>query len=388
MRPSTDWTYVWLLIVIGICAAMQVGKVPPALSALQSELGFDIVVGAWVVSMFSAIGAAAGCLAGWIADRFGARVTVIAGLLGMAAASAAGGVAHDAASLLVSRAVEGMAFVIVVVAIPSLLTDSAHGHDRQVVLGFWGIYMPTGMAIAFVLTPAVLASWDWRVLWQMNALLLVALAVALGMLRRAPAGSTTRGSLNPADFGRAVLRRGPLLLALTFACYTFQYLAVFGLFPTMLEEAGVSPQQAGNLTAAAAAANAVGNVVAGRLLARRVEARRLILGGSLGMAVIVVGVFLPLLSPTVRCWMAVGFAGVGGLVPASIFASVPAVAGGNSAATTMGLVMQASHMGQLLGPPVVAAVATWAGGWQISPIVLVPVALLAVLAGGLVKAGR
>jgi len=77
------------------------------------------------------------------------------------------------------------------------------------------------------------------------------------------------------------------------------------------------------------------------------------------------------------------FSGFGGLIPASIFASVPAATPQQgSPATTMGFVVQASHFGQLIGPPIVAAVATAAGGWQLSVLVLVPAALIA-LAGAL-----
>jgi hypothetical protein len=46
-----------------------------------------------------------------------------------------------------------------------------------------------------------------------------------------------------------------------------------------------------------------------------------------------------------------------------------------STATTMGLVVQFSHVGQLAGPPAVAAVAAAAGGFQWSALVLIPAAL-------------
>ena len=45
----------------------------------------------------------------------------------------------------------------------------------------------------------------------------------------------------------------------------------------------------------------------------------------------------------------------------------------------MGWVVQASHVGQLMGPPAVAAVA--GAGWQLAPAVLVPAALAALLVG-------
>jgi hypothetical protein len=41
----------------------------------------------------------------------------------------------------------------------------------------------------------------------------------------------------------------------------------------------------------------------------------------------------------------------------------------------MGFVVQFSHVGQLAGPPAVAAVAAAAGGFQLSALVLIPAAL-------------
>jgi hypothetical protein len=40
-------------------------------------------------------------------------------------------------------------------------------------------------------------------------------------------------------------------------------------------------------------------------------------------------------------------------------------------ATTVGWVQQLSALGQFVGPPVVAALAAQAGGWQLTPLVTV-----------------
>jgi hypothetical protein len=46
----------------------------------------------------------------------------------------------------------------------------------------------------------------------------------------------------------------------------------------------------------------------------------------------------------------------------------------------MGIVVQSSHLGQLLGPPTVALVAATVGGWHASPLVLIPVAAIGLAA--------
>jgi MFS family permease len=184
----TRWAYVGLLLACGIGSSMQVGKVPPALGAVQRDLHLGLVGGAWVISMFSIVGAALGCLAGSAVDRMGPHRAATGGLFGIAAASVAGSFAQLPWVLLASRALEGMAFVVVVVAIPSLLVASASQADRRFVPALWGIYMPIGMAISLATAQSVLLAYGWRVLWQIDAAVLLLLGVGLLLVPCATAG--------------------------------------------------------------------------------------------------------------------------------------------------------------------------------------------------------
>jgi MFS family permease len=377
----SDWLRIGALVLAGVVAAMQIGKVPPSLSSLRAELGVGLVASGWILSMFSAVGALFGSLAGVFADRFGSRQVTVVSLLVMALASAVGGTAHSALLLLISRAVEGSGFVVTVVAVPSLLVAAAVERDRRFVPALWGAYMPVGIAIAMAVSPLILSTLGWRPLWELNAALLagLALGVAWSTARaRAPQvhvhaqiGGIQRASL---------LQPGALLLAATFACYTFQFLSVLGFLPTILQEHGSSPRAAGALTALAVLANAFGNLSAGWLFTRAVAPRRLIAAATIAMAAAELIVFSPRFSSSLQYLAAVAFSAIGGLVPASIFTAIPRVAPPEARSTTMGIVVQASHIGQLVGPPAVAAVAAAMGGWPASPWVLVPIAAVGLAA--------
>ncbi len=180
---STRWNYVGLLLACGIGASMQVGKVPPALGYVQRDLHLGLVVGAWVISMFSVVGATLGCLTGSIVDRIGPHRAATGGLFGIAAASLFGSFAASPGALLLSRALEGMAFVLAVVAIPSLLVASASESDRRFVPALWGMYMPTGMALSLATAQPVLHGYGWRVLWQADAAVLLLLGLGLLLVR-------------------------------------------------------------------------------------------------------------------------------------------------------------------------------------------------------------
>jgi CP family cyanate transporter-like MFS transporter len=71
------------------------------------------------------------------------------------------------------------------------------------------------------------------------------------------------------------------------------------------------------------------------------------------------------LSPTLRYAAVLVFSGVGGVIPATLFALAVRLAPSESTlATTVGWVQQWSSLGQMLGPPAVAWVASRVGGWQ------------------------
>jgi MFS family permease len=377
----SDWTRIWVLVLAGVVSAMQIGKVPPALSLLREDLSVGLVASAWILSMFSALGALFGSMAGAFADRFGSRHVTVASLLVMAVASAIGGTAHGAMLLLVSRAVEGSGFVVTVVAVPSLLSAAAIERDRRFVPSLWGTYMPVGMAVALAASPLFLSALGWRPLWELNAALLAGLAIAVAWSNSRANMSGARHSTQFGGVLRAsLLRPGALLLAATFACYTFQFLAIMGFLPTILQERGISSKAAGGLTALAVIANAFGNLTAGWLFTRRVAPRLLICAAMIGMIGAELIVFSPWFSSSLQYLAAVAFSAIGGLVPASIFTAIPNVAAAEARSTTMGIVVQASHIGQLAGPPAVAAVAAAVGGWHASPLVLVPVAAVGLAA--------
>ena len=373
---ATRWAYVSLLLACGIGAAMQVGKVPPALGFVQRDLHLGLVAGAWVISMFSVVGATLGCLAGSIVDRMGAHRAACGGLFCIAAASLGGSVAQLPWALLASRALEGMAFVMVVVAIPSLLVASASESDLRFVPALWGIYMPTGMAVSLASAQPILHAFGWRALWQVDATVLVLLGIALLL---APAPSLVlRGRALPSlrELLRSVWHAGPVLLGLIFACYTGQYMAVMSFLPTLLQIQGTTARAAGLLSALAVMANAAGNLAGGALVARGARPWRLMSAACLAMLIAGAGIYLYAFPPTLRYLLVMLLSAAGGLIPAAIFALLPRIARDRqSTATTMGFVVQCSHVGQLAGPPAVAAVAAAAGGFQLSALVLMPCAV-------------
>ncbi|MBL8341397.1 MAG: MFS transporter [Rubrivivax sp.] len=407
-----------VVILGGVCAALHVGKLPPAIPALQQALGLSLVQAGFLLSMVQLAGMCAGLAFGALADGLGARRSMLVGLVVLAVASAAGAGATTAPWLMALRASEGFGFLLVVLAAPALVRRLVAPERLSLMLGLWGAYMPLGTTLALLGGPLLIGALGWPAWWA--ALSVLSAAMAIWLARRVPAPSPAAvapqaqqarqpGSAPVApqpgasiaaqtlgSMGRAfgALRRqlpitlragGPWLLAVAFAVYSGQWLAVIGFLPTVYAAAGVAPASAGLLTALVAAANMAGNVVAGRLLHRGARPVRLLRVGYTTMMLAALVAFAPWAWPGaaaavgavggpaadatawVRYAAALAFSGVGGLVPATLFTlAVPATPRAGSLSSTAGWMQQWSAAGQFFGPPLVAWVAAAVGGWHLT----------------------
>ena len=403
-------------------AALHIGKLPPAIPVLQSQMGVTLVQAGFLLSMVQLAGMLVGVLVGLAADGFGLRRSLLWGLGVLAVASGLGALATQPEALLALRALEGLGVLLVVLPAPSLIRQTVAPVQLPRLLGLWGAYMPTGTALALLTGPVVLGVMGWVGWWAAMALLTACMwGLAWQGLPRPglPAGQAgvqahngiatptslptplpvltaitgphphphppSSGAAHPVTDLRAtnalaqvglsawarlqqtLTARGPWLVALAFAMYSSQWLAVVGFLPSVYAQAGVSGGLAGVLTAGVCAANIVGNVVAGRLLQRGMAARWLLNAGFVTMGLMAWLAFHPLTAqvPVGRFASVLLFSAVGGLIPGTLFSMAVALAPSPSTvSTTVGWVQQCSSTGQFAGPPVVAWVAAQLGGWH------------------------
>lgn len=374
--PTTDWWLVAFVVTAGIAASLQIGKAAIAIPLLQAETGYDLAVLGWVSSIFAVLGLFGGVPVGALATRFGDRRILLLGLALLAFGSALGAGTSGFAPLLACRLIEGTGFLMVSVSGPALLRRCVAERDREIAMALWSCFMPAGMALAMLLGPLF---GNWRAIWLAGAAF--ALLAALAVLLRVPAGVggakiSWRGLA--ADAGSMFLARGPVLLALCFALYAMMFFAVLSFLPVLLiERMGSSLALAGLLSGLATAGNILGNLLAGVLLRRRVNRALLLAAASGAMGLAALFVFLPLLPAVGAFLCGVLFAMAGGFIPATLLSTAAAIAPRpNLVPTAIGLLMQGSNLGQVLGPAVVGLVISgigWSGAAGL-------VAILALLA--------
>jgi predicted MFS family arabinose efflux permease len=364
----------FLVVAGGIAAALHVGKLPTALPVLRDALGITLVQAGFLLSLVQFAGMLLGLVSGLAADALGLKRTMCGGLLLLAAASALGAFALSANALMILRAVEGLGFLLATMPAPGLIRRLVSPGHVNVALGLWGAYMPVGTAIALLCGPPVMHIVGWRGWWMLLAAIACAMSAWLWISLPAdpPRASSASARMWAARLQQTLRARGPWLVATTFAVYSAQWLAVIGFLPTMYAQAGLASAWAGAATALAALVNMTGNVAAGRLLQRGVPAAWLLRIGFIAMMAGALVAFSdvweavdPLASGAIRYVGVLVFSSVGGLIPGTLFSLAVRLAPGESTvSTTVGWMQQWSAIGQFAGPPVVATIASLAGGWQ------------------------
>lgn len=365
----TRWGHVTIAVLGGIAAALHVGKVPPAIPLLRSELGIDLVAAGWLMGLASALGAACGILIGRFTDYLTHRRAMILGLALLIAGSLIGALTHSQMVIFASRVLESVGLIMVSVAAPGLIAASVEPRDTGLAFALWGIWMPVGVAVMMMISPFLLPSFGWQGSWIFAAMLSVIPMVALLAMRLPKpqtAGHPTTSLLTAVKLTAS--RPMSWILSGIFAAYSASFMSVFGFLPTLLiEEMGTGLAAASIMTALAVLANGVGNIFGG-VFARWGAPRWVLIAGPCVMltltAFVVFGHSFPL-------WMRYGasvlYAVSGGVLPATIMGSLPVYAPRRDLVGTFsGFVMQGSNIGQVFGPMLLASIVA-ASGWQGAP---------------------
>jgi MFS family permease len=346
------------------------------LPLIREELRMGLVLAGWILSTFTLIGLVLGSASGAAADALGHRRILLAGLFLQAFGCFLGRMAWVSWLLFLSRILEGLGFLLVIVTAPALIFKVSRTRDMRLALSGWSCYIPIGVSIIMLVAPVLTSRYGWRGLWIINGILLFGYALLLAWFTRAQAHVKTRRRTTLLtllkDIGTTSTSTGPLLLAFIFSTYSLQWLAVMGFLPTLLmEEHNMGLGGASIFTASVVAINIPGNLTGGWLMSKGAPKSLLIITasaitGSCSLLIYASGLSLP-----IRYAGCLLFSGIGGLLPAALFSGVPIHAPRpDLVATTNGIVMQGSQLGQTVGPPILALLVSHHGGWHVGPWLL------------------
>jgi len=373
-----------LLVAAGIVAAFHVGKVPPALPSIRAELGATLRQAGWLLSTVNLMTAVGGMAIALTADRLGHRRLVIFGTALCLASSSIGAMVGDVDLLLAARVVEGLGFITVVVAIPTLLLRIATPRDQRLAMAFWTTYMPAGAGSMMLVAALVLPDTSWRWAWWISggasAAMLLALLPTLRRRELDPIPTTRRPVL--AEMAEVASSGGPLAIAVCFGAYSCCWFAVIGFLPTLqVERLGMPTSTAAIVTAIVTIVNVAGNLAAGWMLQHGVRRVVIIVGATLSMAVCTIFIFVDGVPDNLRLLLAGLYSAAIGVVPGCLFTAIPVHAPRPQlVGAATGLLMQVSNFGALMGPPITAALVS-AGGWPAAAWLTSVALTVAALAG-------
>lgn len=359
----TDILRLAFLLCCGFGIALQFGRVPASLPAMRTDLDLTLTQSGWIVSTVSVVAAFGGLFAGILAARLGAVTWVALGLALSILGGGLGWMAADASGLIVARVVEGAGFIMAATGLPPLVVRAAGQARAPVALALWGIYLPVGMALMLAVAPLVIAHAGWRGAIIANMAALTALLAGFIVLARPyRAAATPMQAPPPMSTSLAALRADPNVfrLAAIFTLYAAQFLAVMAFLPLVLREAVGG--FAGYATALVVLLNGAGNLIGALGLARGVTSFRLLATGLVMMGLMGALALTGSFPWGVRLAAAAAMSFCGGLVPATLLGGVGHLAMQPSARpAAVGLLLQGAGVGQLAGPPLIAAVVTHYG---------------------------
>lgn len=184
-RSSRRWLPLGVITAAHLMAVLDITVMFVALPSAQHALGMSVGARQWVLTAYTLAFASLLLLGGRLADRFGARHTLVVGVVGFAIASAAGGASFDGAMLIAARAVQGAFGAVLVSSTKSLLVTVYPGeHERARAVAIFGATLTAGMALGLILGGVLTSGLGWR--WCLYVSVAICLVVVPGALRMLP----------------------------------------------------------------------------------------------------------------------------------------------------------------------------------------------------------
>jgi MFS family permease len=372
---ETNWSRVWVAFLAGCVAAFQLGKTFASLTLIIDELSLSLVQAGLILSLFSLIAAFAGAGFGLLSDRIGHVRMALSGLAVSAGGAFLGAIAPDIDVLLLSRLIEGLGFILAIVALPSLISRSASDRDRPLAMGLWGAFMPAGIGLSMIITPVLIEWHGWRGLWNDIGFIMLAWGAILALTFR---GAPTKAGiqLSTAEFITSVLRLGPLLVVTGFICYSSLYQSLTAFLPTILvTDYNVPFAQAARFGAIVVVGNIIGNVSAGWLIGRGFKPWKLLTVSFIAMGLCAMLVFATFSEPAIKIVAGFLFSAFGGMFPGTAFVLAARYSPSPSHMALMaGFMLQGAGIGQTIGPMMVSSVVEFSADWNSANLVVVAMA--------------
>lgn len=372
-----------MLLLAGVFAGTQLGKISPLVDWYRDEVGFSLVLIGWLTSMIAIFVALVALPAGWAIEFVGIRRIFVAASVLLVGGGFALAMFQEPTAILAARMVEGAGYLVLVIAIPAIASAVAAPSWRAPVLAAWGGFVPVGFAAADFLAGWVLPLAGPEIyLLAATAIFAVLAALAAVLLARVPDWSAemARSPVEVAGGSFSATLNGPVLLvALAFGIYVVLSVGFFNFMPTFVASGSSAILFSAGIVALLVP---LGNL-ATSVLVRGGNGRFVAMLAAAGFATTAAAAVPAFAADTAMLATAavILVAISGGVTASALFASVPfIVPRAGSASVAIGLIAQAGGFATVVGPPLAGHVIdnyAWTGfGWFMAGWAVVGIASL------------
>ena len=309
----------------GLLFGYDTGVISGALLFIREAFHLSTAMQGVVASIALAGATAGAAMAGWAADRFGRRITLIVTAATFVLGSLISAVAPDTTMLLIGRIVVGLAIGVASMVTPLYLAELAPAAKRGAVVSLNQLFITIGILVSYLIGFALsYFTGGWRWMLGLGALPGLVLGGGMYVLPESPRWLAGLGRMDEArtslertrskdeaarelrelrtdlatDSGEEVpwsrllepRLRAPLIVGIGLAM--FQQITgintVIYFAPTIFEQAGLPGASASILATAGVGAVNVALTVVALLLLDRVGRRPLLIGGLVGMTLCLV----------------------------------------------------------------------------------------------------
>lgn len=377
------WAVLWVTYLASVVIVINQFKVPPVMNILLNELGIDMIVGGWLMSVFAVAGIILSLPAALVLDRLGARLSGILALVFTGLGSVLGALAPNATILLMGRVVEGIGLGLIAVVAPAVIAMWFPPEKRGLPMGIWASWVPLGSFIIFNCANPIVGLFSWRGVWWFGTLVsLIALVAYALVVPKNPDVSSLGDGANPTarvSFSLGLKSPAIWFLALAFGGFGFANGAFVTWAPQYFNQVHqVLPDLANFYTSIPAMASILATVLAGWVLTHvRSKTRILILSAILTCVLYGYSLQLPTVGWIIPWMILMGF--LPGFFPTTIFTLAPeAVPTPQLAGLAMAIVNLVFNTGFFLGPPLLGRIVTQYS-WEAGTIPLVGALILSIL---------
>ncbi len=181
-KPPSGWWPLAAICLIDLMLLGDVGLVTVALPRIQADLHAQLTSLQWITSIYSLTLASFLLMAGTLADRWGRKQLLLAGLLLFFLAQLGNGLAPSIAALVVTRFLEGSAGALMYAVSLVVLSETYRGKMRGTAFGVWGAFTGGSIAMGPIVGGALVELTSWRAVFLVQ-LPICAAAIAITALK-------------------------------------------------------------------------------------------------------------------------------------------------------------------------------------------------------------